>query len=72
MDEESIQRAKEHAKVSGKSLSRMVEDYFALLGAQEQEDDEELTPIVRSLRGALKGGDVTEQDYYRYLEEKYL
>ena len=72
MDEEMIQRAKEHAKMSGKSLSRMVEDYFALLEPHEQEDGEELTPNVRSLLGALKDGDVTEDDYYRYLEEKYL
>lgn len=71
MDEKLIERAKDHAKMSGKSLSRMVEDYFALLGADKQEEDE-LTPVVRSLRGALKGGDATEQDYYKYIEEKYL
>jgi hypothetical protein len=29
------------------------------------------TPIVSSLRGILKGSNLTEEDYRRYLEEKY-
>jgi hypothetical protein len=71
MDEELIERAKEYAKGSGKSVSRMVEDYFALLTERPDEPDDELPPITRSLKGAFGGGEVTEDDYYKYLEEKY-
>jgi hypothetical protein len=31
----------------------------------------EISPRVRSLRGAFKGSTATEEDYRRYLEEKY-
>lgn len=30
-----------------------------------------ISPIVRSLRGILRGSNLTEEDYRRYLEEKY-
>ena len=68
MDEELIRLAKEFARSSGKSVSRIVSDYFALLGSENQ--DTVITPVVRSLRGALRGADV--DDYRRYLEDKYL
>ena len=33
---------------------------------------DEITPAVRSLQGVLRGSDVDEGDYRRYLEGKYL
>ena len=71
LDEELIQRAKSHSKRTGKSVSQLVADYFALLEAQPQEHDFPLTPIVRSLKGALRGADADVADYRRYLEDKY-
>ncbi len=68
MDEELIRLAKDFARSSGKSVSRIVSDYFALLGSENQ--DTVITPVVRSLRGALRGADV--DDYRRYLEDRYL
>lgn len=72
LDEELIRRAKSHAKKSGKSVSQLVAEYFALLEEQPQEQDFQFTPVVRSLKGALRGPDVGVADYHRYLEDKYL
>lgn len=71
IDEKLIERAKSHAQRTGKSVSRMVEDYFELLPRHEEPEEESLTPIVRSLLGVLKNADIDEEDYRRHLEEKY-
>ncbi len=70
LDEDLIRRAKAFARASGKSVSKMVADYFATLEKDEQ--DFQMTPVVRSLKGALRGQDVDVEDYRRYLESKYL
>ena len=72
LDEKLVRRAKAHAKRAGKSVSQMVADYFALLGVQPEDDALELTPTVRSLKGALRGAEIDAEDYRRHLREKYL
>ena len=72
LDEKLIKSAKNHATTSGKSVSQMVADYFALLDKKPLTDPTQLTPIVKSLKGALKNTSVDETDYKTYLEEKYL
>jgi hypothetical protein len=71
MDERLIERAKRHSDRSGKSVSQMVADYFALIEVDEDLPGTEMTPRVRALIGSLKGASVTEDDYHRYLEEKH-
>lgn len=74
LDRELIGRAKVYSKATGKSISQIVADYFATLDAREAAP--RLAPIVGSLRGVLRGvateSKAVEDDYYRYLEEKYL
>lgn len=70
LDERLIERAKTYSEATGKSLSQIVADYFAQL-TDEGEASRSLPPLVRSLRGALKGADVEEDKYRRHLEEKY-
>jgi Family of unknown function (DUF6364) len=70
LDEALIARAKSYSKQTGKSVSRLVADYLALL-PQQAGETRRATPIVRSLRGLLRGADLDEQDYRRHLEEKY-
>lgn len=72
LEDRLIKRAKSYAKQRGKSLSRMVADFFALLTSDEDRDGRELTPLTRSLRGALRGSDLDQKDYRRHLEEKHL
>lgn len=70
LDKELIETAKHHAQNCGKSVSQLVADYFSLLGARPSVQVR-LTPKVRALKGALKLKDLGEEDYRRYLEEKY-
>jgi len=70
LDEKLIASAKRHSAESGKSVSQLVADYFALIDAQDR--DIEITPRVRSLRGVLAGSGLDEDDYRRHLKEKYL
>lgn len=69
LDEELIGRAKRHSKRSGKSVSKLVADYFALIDDDSITPD--VTPRVRSLRGALAGAKLDERDYRRYLKDKH-
>lgn len=73
MEDELINMAKSVANKKGKSLSKMVSDYFIVLTKKElSEDLIELPPNVKSLYGALADSKVDESDYQKYLEGKYL
>jgi len=73
MEDRLINLAKSVAEKKGKSLSKMVADYFnALINKEIAEDIIELPPNVKSLYGALANSDIDESDYKKYLEGKYL
>lgn len=69
LDDKLIASAKRHSAESGRSISQLVADFFALIDAQS--GDVEITPRVRALRGVLAGSGLDESDYRRHLEEKY-
>ncbi|MBM4387716.1 MAG: ribbon-helix-helix protein, CopG family [Deltaproteobacteria bacterium] len=71
LDDELIRKVKRHSAKSGKSVSQMVEDYFALIDAGKNANGRELTPRVRSLLGALAGSRLSEDDYKRHIEAKH-
>jgi hypothetical protein len=71
LDDALIRSAKRHSAKSGKSVSRLVADYFTVIESSETEPLIELTPRVRSLIGALSDAGANEDDYRRHLEEKY-
>ena len=64
-----IRGAKRYAKAHRVSVSRLVEQYLRLLGSASP-PAEELPPVLRRLRGSLKGS--RPGDYRRYLERKNL
>ena len=72
LDDALINRAKSYARKNGKSVSQIIAGYFSLLNAKPEKDTSEITPIVRSLKGSLKGVKVGKKDYHKYLEEKDL
>jgi hypothetical protein len=72
LDQELIRRAKSFAKKRGKSVSQIVANYFASLDKKPQDPSIDLTPIVRSLKGTLRGIDVEVEDYHRHLQERHL
>lgn len=72
IEDELIRKAKAVARKRGKSLSRIVADYFRHISRDEKTDDIKLPPNVKSLYGSLVNANLNESDYKNYLEEKYL
>ncbi len=71
LDDHLIDKAKRYSDRSGKSVSQLVADFFAAIDSDQDVPGTEISPRVRSLRGAFKGSPATEEDYRRYLEEKH-
>lgn len=81
LDEQLIDNAKAYAAARGRSVSQLVADYFAALGARPATPADAAetgyAPITASLRGALLAGEgadpaADEQAYGDYLARKYL
>ena len=72
LDDSLIRSAKRHSTKSGKSVSRLVSDYFAIIDAKAPRPAAELTPRVRALFGSLASASADERDYRRHLEDKHL
>lgn len=72
MDEKLIESAKEYSAKTGKSVSRIVADLFEIIKNEKIVREESLTPTVKSLKGILKGKQLDETEYRKYLEDKFL
>ncbi|OGV69558.1 MAG: hypothetical protein A2283_02010 [Lentisphaerae bacterium RIFOXYA12_FULL_48_11] len=70
MDTELIRTAKEEAGRRGKSVSKIVGEFFDSL-ASGRRTEQELPPVTKSLIGILKDRDITESEYRKHLREKY-
>ena len=77
MDKSVIERAKIYAKKEEQSLSNLVENLLKAVTypkKPKKKDEEELSPIVKSLKGSFKAP--ADFDYKKELskrlEEKYL
>ena len=74
LEEQLIENAKLVAKQSGKSLSKMVADYFVQLHQKPQNNSQTLPPTTASLLGCLPATpsqELDKEDYRDYLESKY-
>jgi hypothetical protein len=71
MDEALVRQAKAEATRRGKSVSKMIGEFVASLGAPRR-NAPKLPPVTASLVGVLKGHDVSESGYKRHLQEKHL
>lgn len=67
IDAAVVKRAKRYAKSRRVSVSKLVEDYLALVSKSFQTPAD--TPVLRSLRGTLRRANV--RAYGRHLERKY-
>lgn len=72
LDEDLIKSAKEYSARSGKSLSRLVADFFTVIRAEKMNKQQTLSPTAQSLKGILKDSTISDDEYYNHLEEKYL
>jgi len=72
LDDHLIASAKEYSAKTGKSVSKIVSDFFVIIKNEKLKENNSITPLVQSLKGVLKNTDVSKSDYKNYLEEKYL
>ena len=70
LESELIERAKQHAKQQGKSLSQIVADYFAVFSQDKNRAN--TAPVTQSLLGVLKESGLDRESYKKHLVEKYL
>lgn len=70
LEKQVIEKAKAYAKENGRSLSNLIESYLKGLTSKNQEDDLEITPLVKSMQGTLKAP--SDIDYKAILGEERL
>lgn len=69
-----IQKAKKYAKEKERSLSDIVENYLKAITEDEIIDDIEITPLVKSLKGAFRAPEDFDykEELTKALSDKYL
>lgn len=69
-----IEKAKKYAKGKGRSLSDIVENYLKAITKEDNNESIDLTPIVKSLKGAFKSPKNFDykKELSKRLNEKYL
>ena len=72
LEDHLIESAKEYSAQTGKSVSKIVSDFFVIIKNEKLKDSGSITPTVQSLKGILKDSNFSENDYKKHLEEKYL
>jgi hypothetical protein len=71
IDDSLIREAKDYARREGKSLSRIVAEYFRAIQQRTHPQRRDFGPITTELYGCLKGTRIDEEDYRHHLEQKY-
>lgn len=71
MDDALIRQAKRAAEKRGKSVSKMVAEFFGTLG-ERAKPGPAYPPVTASLLGVLREKPVDEGAYRRHLREKHL
>ena len=72
LDDSLIESAKAYSAQTGKSVSKIVSDFFVIIKNEKLKKCSSVTPTVQSLKGILKDSKFSESDYKEHLEEKYL
>ncbi len=70
LEKRTIEKGKAFAKKRNTSLSKIVENYLEKIS--DDNNDSEVSPLVQSLSGVVKGKASTNKaDYAKYLKSKY-
>ncbi|HJS01653.1 MAG TPA: DUF6364 family protein [Flavobacterium sp.] len=74
IEQSVIKKAKEYAKEKERSLSDLIENYLKALTKDNDYNDIELTPIVKSLKGSFNAPKNIDykKELTNRLSEKYL
>ncbi len=72
VDAHLIESAKTYAAKTGKSVSKIVSDFFEIIKNEKLKETNSITPTIQSLKGILKDCKSSEKEYKNYLDGKYL
>lgn len=70
LEPDAIRRGELYGRLHGTNLSRLVNDFLRALPL-EAPSAQELSPLVRRLRGVAAGGRANRKDYREHLHRKY-
>jgi hypothetical protein len=74
IEQQIIKKAKEYAKIRGRSLSDIIENYLKVVVDEITDMETEIAPLAKSLKGSFKKP--SDFDYKKQLtnrlREKYL
>ena len=74
VDKEVVEQARKYAKRRGTSVSKMVETYLAAVATPASEEQSlRDTPVLKALRGCLRGADVKDarEEHRKHLVAKH-
>lgn len=73
LDNQVIEKAKRYARKKNTSLSKLIESYLQFLTANNNNEEEEITPLVKSLSGILNSPKTLDdkEAYKKHLRDKY-
>jgi len=71
-EDKLLKNIKELAKSRNTSVSKLVNNFFKTLLADEKIEKVQSTDVTDKLFGILKKNDVDEKSYKKHLEDKYL
>ena len=74
IEQDIIEKAKKYAKEKGRSLSDIIENYLKAITKEEQSEPNELSPLVKSMKGSFKAPDGFDykKELSKALTDKYL
>lgn len=74
LEDSVIEKAKKYAKKKERSLSSLIENYLKALVKEDNPNEIELTPIVKSLKGSFTAPKDLDykKELAKRLSEKYL
>ncbi|ULQ56808.1 DUF6364 family protein [Flavihumibacter rivuli] len=73
IDKDVVEEAKKYARKRNTSLSHLIENYLVSVTSKGKDQENEITPLVKSLSGVLKMGGKEDhrKQYGDYLANKY-
>jgi hypothetical protein len=74
IEQTTIEKAKKYANGKGRSLSNLVENYLKAITKEDQNENSDLTPIVKSLKGSFTAPEDIDykKELSKRLTKKYL
>lgn len=73
LDKQAIESAKEYAQKTNQSLSILVQNFFNVIAAKVDNQNDDISPLVQELSGIihLENNIDLKEEYHKHINEKY-